>query len=85
MNEPLYSIGTWDMAQQAYTPQIGLTKTFNIKHIELWQVIRELRGMHYAADRTRDPDGGHDNNDWMVLIERTDGKSEAEIVEGWKR
>jgi hypothetical protein len=25
MTEPLYSIGTWDTEEQAYTPQVGLT------------------------------------------------------------
>jgi hypothetical protein len=41
--------------------------------------------MGYSVHRRRGTDGTHDNNDWCVLIERTDGKPEAEILKGWER
>ena len=82
----LYSVGTWDGPAQAYTPQAGLTvPSINVPLATLRQIVRELRGMGYSAHYVRDPDGGHEANDWVVLIERTDGAPEAEIMEGWKR
>ena len=71
---PLYSVGTWDTETQAYTPQEGLTVPS--QNIPLWgllEVIRQLRAMGYNCHRRRDPSGSHDDNDWSVLIERTDG------------
>ena len=85
MNEPLYSVGTWDTEEQAYTPQNGLTRWLNLTQGQLRQAIQELRECHYKADRKRAADGTHDDNDGWVLIERTDGRSEAEILESWKR
>jgi hypothetical protein len=82
---PLYSIGTWDMDAQAYTPQVGTSRTFNMTAADLRRAIHELRGMGYRAHRFRDANGSHDDNDWCVLIERTDGKPEAQILEDWKR
>lgn len=83
---PLYSIGTWDIDTEAYTPQRGLSvPSINITLAELRQAIRELRQCGYTAHRFRDTDGSHDDNDWMVMIERTDGRSEEEILESWKR
>lgn len=84
--QALYSIGTWDSGAQAYTPQVGVTgPSINIQLGELRRRMRELRRMHYSAHRRRDANGCRDDNDWAVLIERTDGRSEAEILEGWKR
>lgn len=83
--DALYSIATWDTEAQAYTPQIGLFKTFNLTMAELRRAIRQLRQLGYSAHRFRDPDGTHEDNDTSVLIERTDGKPEAEILDGWKR
>ena len=82
---PLYSVGTWDSEAEGYTPQIGIDKSFNLTKWELRRALSELRCMDYSAHRFRDPDGGHDDNDWTVLVERTDGKSEYEILEQWRR
>ena len=74
MSEPLYTIGTWDMDEQAYTPQVGLTvPCINVPWRTLLQVLRELRQLGYTAHRRRDANGDHDDNDWAVLVERTDG------------
>lgn len=87
MNEPLYSVGTWDTDQQAYTPQAGLTvPCVNVGWRTLLEAMRQLRRRHsYSAHRYRDPNGDHDCNDWAVLVERTDGMTEAEVLESWKR
>lgn len=83
---PLYSVGTWDERRQAYTPQRGLsTPSFNITIRQLRTAMKELRGMGYSCHRFRDEDGDHDDNDWSVLIERTDGKHWKEIRKGWNR
>lgn len=85
MSEPLYSVGTWDIDAQAYTPQPGLSvPSLNITLHQLRQALKELRQRGYAADRVRFDDGNRDS-DWSVLVERTDGLSEAEILERWKR
>ena len=84
--EPLYSVGTWDMDEQAYTPQVGLSvPCINVPLNVLRQVLRELRQMGYTAHRYRNAKGNHDDNDASVLVERTDGKSEAEILKEWLR
>lgn len=83
---PLYSIGTWDERRQAYTPQRGLTvPSFNITKGQLRIAMKELRGMQYSCHRYRDENGRYDDNDWAVLIERTDGKHWKEIMRDWKR
>ncbi len=81
----LYSVGTWDTEAQAYTPQVGLDKSFNLTLAELRRAIRQLRNLGYLADRRGNIHIGHDDNDWTVLIERTDGKPEAEILQDWNR
>ena len=86
-DKPLYSIGTWDTDAQAYTPQPE-TKTpcINVDIQGLRRHLRELRDEHgYTAHRFRDDDGGHSDNDWSVLVERTDGKSLEEILKDWER
>ena len=86
MSDQLYSVGTWDTDAQAYTPQLGLSlPSFNINRGQLRQAMKELRKMGYSVHRYRDSEGNHDENDWCVLIERTDGKSPAEILNNWKR
>lgn len=80
-----YSVGTWDADAQAYTPQIGVEKSFNLTIHELRAAMKTLRQLGYSVHRRRDADGSHDDNDWMVLIERTDGMTEQEILESWKR
>jgi hypothetical protein len=82
----LYSVGTWDMERQAYTPQRGLSvPSFNITLAQLRQAVRELKRMGYGSYRLRGPDGSHDTNDPAVLIERTDGKCWKNIMREWKR
>ncbi len=81
----LYSVATWDSDLQAYTPQVGLTHSFNLTIAELRQAVRELRACGYSVHRKRALDGSYDDNDASVLIERTDGKSEADILESWWR
>lgn len=80
-----YSVGTWDSEAQAYTPQIGLDKSFHLTLAELRQAVRRLKRLGYSCHRRRNERGEHECNDWCVLIERTDGMSESEILEGWKR
>lgn len=82
---PLYSVGTWDMDAQAYTPQVGLSvPSVNIDVRQLRRAMKELREMGYSCWRTRNARGDHDS-DWSVLIERTDGEPEPVILERWRR
>ena len=82
----LYSVGTWDYDEQAYTPQRGLTvPSFNITRAQLRVALRELKWMGYSVHRRRDRRGDYDDNDWSVLVERTDGKPESEIRKQWER
>lgn len=83
---PLYSVGTWDTERQAYTPQRGLSvPSFNISQRQLIVAVRELKGMGYSAHRRRDEEGGYEDNDWCVLIERTDGQHWKQIRRSWNR
>lgn len=84
MSTPLYSVGTWDTEAQAFTPQVGVP-AFNLTLAELRQSLRELRRHGYQCHRYRDANGTHDDNDFYVLVERTDGMSESEILKQWKR
>ncbi len=69
---PLYTVRTWDMDEQAYTPQVGLSvPSENVPWRTLVTIYRELRSMGYSC--YREPTD-HDANDWCVLIERTDGR-----------
>ena len=84
MNTPLYSVGTWDTDKQAYTPQRGLSvPSFNITLAQLRVALKELQGMGYTAHRRRDADGSYDDNDFLVLVERTDGMCWKEIRKSW--
>lgn len=81
---PLYTVRTWDTELQAYTPQENLTVPS--ENVPLWGLkaaLSRLRLMGYGAHRRRDDDGGHDDNDWSVLVERTDG--EVFGIEYWER
>lgn len=84
MSVPRYSVGTWDTDAQAYTPQVGVP-AFNLTLGELLGSLRMLRKCGYTAHRLRDEDGGHDDNDWSVLVERTDGMGVNAILRSWKR
>ena len=89
---PLYSVGTWDANAQAYTPQEGLSvPSVNVPLHGLRAALKALRReFGYAAWRMRYADNApgdwdtHDS-DTEVLVERTDGESEAEVLERWKR
>lgn len=75
-----YSVRTWDTDEQAYTPQVGMSLPW--QGLTLWQLkvaLRELRDMGYSCHRTRDPDGGHDDNDWCVLVERDDEMTDGSM------
>lgn len=78
MTTPLYSIGTWDTDMQAYTPQIGVTvPCINVPLATMLEVLRQLRRLGYSCHRRRHwfcGEWSHDDNDWSVLVERTDGK-----------
>lgn len=82
MTQPLYSIGTWDGDEQAYTPQIGVP-AFNLTRPQLVASMRLLQQCGYSCHRIKQ--GNEYDSDCSVLIERTDGKPEAEILEEWKR
>ena len=83
----LYSVGTWDTDAQGYTPQPELDReSFNITLWQLKELLQILKKeFGYSCHRYRDDDGGHECNDWSVLVERTDGKPQSEILESWKR
>lgn len=78
-----YSVGTWDTESQAYTPQTE--RWTNLTLWELRSALRELRQQGYTAHRYRDIYGEHSDNDWAVLVERTDGMTEASILKSWER
>lgn len=83
---PRYSVGTWDMEEEAYTPQAGLSvPCINVTLPTLRQVIRELRSGGYSAHYVRGADGEHDANDPKVLVERTDGMTDEEVLRKWNR
>jgi hypothetical protein len=84
-SERLYSIGVWDADKQSYVPPYGMNNCINITLSVLRKRIGELRCIGYSVHRRRDADGTYDDNDWSVIIERTDGQSSVEILEGWER
>lgn len=83
---PLYSVGTWDTDLQAFTPHEGLDlPIFNITKWQVKAVLCKLRQFGYSCHRPRDVDGEHWDSDPSVLVERTDGMPEEEILQGWLR
>lgn len=88
MTQPLYSIGTWDTDEQAFRPHPACPK-LNQTRAELVESMRILQQYGYTCHRygnTRhEEDGGLRDSDPSVLIERTDGKPEAEILKQWER
>jgi len=90
MSEPLYSIGTWDTDEQAFTPQPDVP-AFNLTRKQLVQSIRMLQECGYSCHRyrSRNEDGTLEawafDSDTSVLLERTDGESAESILERWKR
>lgn len=86
VGDGLFSIGTWDGEKQGYTSQGGCqTPWMNVNKAGLRAHLKELKTMGYSCHRKRDESGEHDANDWTVLVERTDGASEAEILKSWER
>lgn len=83
---PLYSIGTWDTESQAFTPQEDVP-AFNLTRKQLVESMRMLRQCGYSCHRYRYREENGEFEKWasesdsFVLIERTDGMSEAEILE----
>jgi hypothetical protein len=90
VKEPLYSIGTWDSESQSYLPHPGLP-AFNVTRKSLVDSMKILRRQGYSCHRYRGRDENGKLNDFAedsdprVFIGRTDGKTEAEILESWKR
>lgn len=80
----LYCLGTWDTEIQAYTPHDGV-QAFNLTLHELRAALKQLRSRGYTCHRFRDPDGGHEDNDYGVMVEQMDGRTEAEILNDWRR
>ncbi len=68
-----YSVRTWDMDEQAFTPQVGLSQPWHgLSMWQLKQALKELKAMGYECHRYRDENGGHECNDTSVLVERED-------------
>ncbi len=90
MNQPLYSIGTWDPELQSFTPQDDMP-AFNLTRKQLVASIRMLQDCGYSCHRYRErlEDGTLStesyDSDPFVMIERTDGMPESEILGRWKR
>jgi hypothetical protein len=78
-----YAVGTFDRDEQAYTPQVGL-EWYGLTLWELRRALRALRRMGFQANRCLCSDGTHDS-DPEVLVERVDGRTEAEVLREWKR
>jgi hypothetical protein len=85
-SDALYSIGVWDMDEQAFTaPDFLPMATMNISRGKLRAAMHLLRDRGFSVHRFRDADGSHDDNDPQVMIERTGGRCPARILESWKR
>lgn len=88
MSDPLYSIGTWDNDEQAFRPHPNAPK-LNQTRAELVKSMRTLQEYGYPCHRygnkRHEEDGGLRDSDPSVLIERTDGKPEADILKSWER
>jgi hypothetical protein len=83
-SESLYSIGTWDVEEQAYLPHPGM-RCINISRKQLVLVMRHLRKCGYTCHRYGNTRTDDRDSDTAVVIERTDGKPRKDILEGWKR
>lgn len=89
-SEPRYSVGTWDSEASGFTPQVGVP-SINLTRKELVAAMRLLRDCGYSCHRYRGRDSAGNLNAWAadsdpsVMIERTDGMSEEEILKQWLR
>ncbi len=90
LTQPLYSIGTWDPELEAFTPQEGVP-AFNLTRAQLVSSMRQLQDCGYSCHRFRSRDETGALEEWAsdsdpsVMINRTDGMPEYEILEMWKR
>ena len=64
MSVPLYSVFTFDVETVCVAQ--------NVPRSGLIAVLRELRRKGYSCHYRRDPDGGHSDNDPLVLVKRVD-------------
>ncbi len=82
--KPLYSIGTWDSKYQKFSPQPGTTTPWlNVDIHGLRRHLKELRTKGYSCHRFKCPETGYVDSDPSVLVERTDGKPAAAILNSW--
>jgi hypothetical protein len=89
VSDATYCIGTWDTEQQAFTQHPELP-WYALTRRELVAVMRELQQCGYTCHRVRyrDPDGtltDESDSDVSVLIERTDGRTQQQVREDWRR
>ena len=81
-----YSVGVWSTESQAYVPHESISDaSVNISLSQLKATLKQLRKLGYLAHRKRSMAGDYDDNDWKILVERTDGKSASEILDQWRR
>ena len=80
-----YCVGTWDKERQGFTPQSGVRPWFNLTLGELRAHLKALRRGGYSAHRRRDDDGDHSNNDPLVLVEKTEGRTAWQVYKEWQR
>lgn len=76
-----YSVLTWDPAAECYTPQEGMSvPCVDVPLHGMRRALKELRELHgYSCHRRRAANGSHDDNDFSVLVERTDGDVSIDI------
>ncbi len=77
MSKITYSIRTWDMDLQAFTPQNGIEKWEGLTLWELKSALRDLQELGYTCHRRRDKYGFRDDNDTSVLVERSDEQTDG--------
>ena len=84
--KPLYSIGTWDTELQAFAPHDGVP-AFNLTRRQLVASMRMLQATGWYTCHRFGNTHSDDlrDSDTSVMIERTDGLSEAEILMQWRR
>lgn len=82
-DKPLYSIGTWDSDRECFSPHPHMkTPWLNVNIHGLRRHLKELKTKGYSCHRLRHNDNTVDS-DPAVLVERTDGSSEASIRNSW--
>ncbi len=82
-DKPLYSIGTWDSDREYFSPHPYMTTPWlNVDIHGLRRHLKELKSKGYSCHRVRHNDSTVDS-DPSVLVERTDGSSEASVRNCW--